>query len=229
MITTPECPTTVGMISKLLFTDLQESDYDIAILHVIDPHDIHKKDIVKSNPVFLARELGMHNSRPDELKDENRPKDEKEALIFDEKVKKFVEDRRNSARTYLRNYIEENKNTMYRIQFERRIKDKTGYGEDRLNLKAHTRTGDYLVSIDELTEQQAVIAQLTGASKAFGMKIGMDEYLAFNESLTKTKRRARNHTEEVKEDEEPVMEKSTKPTAIEVEPEIEPEAEPVVE
>lgn len=115
--------TVVGRIKGMVFTDLTESDYDIAILLLSGRTVEHPDHKLKANPVLLARMLGQSNSMPDELKDEpqfeeidgetdaartKRLKEfNKQLDAWNAKRDEFRNDRAKSARKFLTQRISE--------------------------------------------------------------------------------------------------------------------------
>ena len=166
-LTPAQILTLVGRIKGLILTDLSETSYDMAILTLSNNDGVDLPSYkIKANPALLARQLGQTNSRPEHLREENRPEDDKAAAKFDDEVSTFLKERSTSARKWLQNKIHSLKGEYYRVNAENRIAGQTGYGDDNDNLTAHNKSGLYFTELEPLDDFEVADMELSNAIKA---------------------------------------------------------------
>ena len=182
VIVAPQTITLIGRIKNIILTDLSESKYDVAIVNLSNVDITQESHKVVSSPVFLARQLGMSNGRPEHLQEDNRPTDPKEAEAFDEQIKQFLNDRATSARKWLMNKSKTIRGDYYRIRAEHRIAGTTGYGEEVGNLTPHTRSGYHLIELEQLDEFEMADVELTKALSS-GVTANLGDVATFKNSM----------------------------------------------
>lgn len=187
--------TIIGRIKGLILTDLTESDYDLAILKVSGDtvHDADRK--IKANPTFLARQLGMSNAIPEELKAENQPvwediddepkadrdkrlkKFNKETSDIESKRAEFLANRAAASRKFLMSIKDNVIGEHYRFVVQERKKGETHYEDESGNAIPHTASGLYLSEMEVLDDTDIADYELDRAAITHGVKVQTEDVM----------------------------------------------------